>query len=91
MGFVGPQAIDGVPQDGRVDGQAAREASSPCMGPDPPSPAGGDRSGVSAATSREWTGAGAVLVHDSQGGSARALALQLQSTPAVDVTRLLGT
>ena len=36
-------------------------------------------------------GAGAVLVHDSQGGRARALALQLQLTPAVDVTRLLGT
>ena len=32
-----------------------------------------------------------MLVPDSQGGSARALALQLQLTPAVDVTRLLGT
>ena len=91
MGFAGPQALDGVPQDGSVDGQDPREVSSPCTGPDPPSPAGGDRSGESAATSRKWAGAGAVLVHDSQGGSARALALQLQLTPAVDVTRLLGT
>ena len=33
----------------------------------------------------------AVLVHDSQGGCARAAALQLKLTPAVDVTRLLGT
>ena len=32
----------------------------------------------------------AVLVHDSQGGCARAAALQLPLTPAVDVTRLLG-
>ena len=61
------------------------------MGPDPPSPAGGDRSGESAAVSRKWAGAGAVLVHDSQGGSARAVAQQLQLTPAVDVTRLLET
>ena len=61
------------------------------MGPDPPSPAGGDRSGESVAIRRMWVGAGAVRVHDSQGESARAFALQLQFTPAVDVTRLLGT
>ena len=32
-----------------------------------------------------------MLVHDSQGGGAQVLALQLRLTPAVDVTRLLGT
>ena len=78
MGFDGPQALDGVTQDGSVDGQVPREVSRPCMGPDPLSPAGGDRSGESAATSRKW--AGAVLVHDSQGGSARAVAQQLLLT-----------
>ena len=50
------------------------------MGPDPPSPAGGDRSGESAAIGRKWVGAGAVLVHDSQGGSARAVAQRLLLT-----------
>ena len=29
MGFVGPQALDGVPQDGSVDGRVPREVSSP--------------------------------------------------------------
>ena len=44
----------------------------------------------SEATRRKWVGAGAVLVHDSQGGGAQGVTLQPPLTLAVDVTRLMG-
>ena len=60
------------------------------MAPDPPSPAGGDRSGVSVATCRKWAEVRAVLATTAR-VEACGFILQLPLTPAVDVPMLPGT
>ena len=91
--FAGPKALDGVTQDdifemtdapGRAQVHERAlirrllRVATVSTSPRPPAGSGADAGS-------------AVQVPDSQGGSALAVAQQLQSTPAVDVTKLLET